>query len=266
MSTFSSRFQYPHNNPAEKRVLALAGGSKLVEFLLAARKWRAFYMAALKRSMRFFSDRYNHIAFHGHIDLPAGFGFDESRGKPRGIAANGKYYSHGYDISFEELPEKIRTQVAAFQSILGCFFAAEVNIGSPHIWRNVHVPASEYSSDKEVFGDGFHQDLVADQFNAQIFILLQETTEDHGPFEYLQPDVQGRQMHYYRKRNRKTPLSVSCKLTGERGDYLLLSTGTTLHRASNPAEGRIRDIMSIPFFPAYTGIGRPMKTLGGPAG
>jgi hypothetical protein len=261
MSTFNSRFQYPHNTPGEKRALALAGGSQFMEFLLAARKWRAFYMASLRRSIRFFSDRYNHIDFHGHVDIPDSFGFDESRAKPRGIPVNGKYYSQGYDIAFEDMPEEIRTQALAFRSILESFFASEVNIGSPHIWRNLHVPAGEYSASQEVFSDGFHQDLVVDQFNTQIFFLLQETTEEHGPFEYLQPDVQRREMHYYRKRDRKTPLTASSKLTGHRGDYFLFSTGTTLHRANNPGEGKLRDIMSIPFFPAYTGIGRPMKSL-----
>ena len=142
-----------------------------------------------------------------------------------------------------------------------CFFASEVNIGSPHLWRNRHVPVEEYSATQEVFGDSFHQDLVVDQFNAQIFFLLHETCEENGPFEYLDPEVQRSEMYYYQTRERKAPLTDSSKLIGHRGDYLLFSTGTTLHRAGNPGIGRSRDIMSIPFFPAYTSIGRPIRSL-----
>ncbi len=261
MSKFNSRFQYPHSTPGEKRALALLGGSRLIEFLFAARKWRAFYLAALKRSIRSFSGRFSHIEFRGRVDIPDGFSFDESRGEPRGIPVKGKHFSLGYDITFECLPDDVRRQILAFRSILECFFASEVNVGNPYLWRNSHVPLGDYSANEEVFADAFHQDLVFDQFNAQIFFLLQETNEEHGPFEHLQSDVQRREMHFYRKRDRKAPLTASSKLIGRRGDYCLISTGTTLHRANNPDQGKFRDIMSIPFFPAYTGIGRPMKSL-----
>ena len=99
-------------------MLALVGGSQIVEFLIAARKWRAFYASSLKRSIRFFSDRYSHLDFRGHVDIPESFIFDESRAKPRGVPVNAKYYSEGYDIAFEELLFKIRNQVLAFRSIL----------------------------------------------------------------------------------------------------------------------------------------------------
>jgi hypothetical protein len=93
-----------------------------------------------------------------------------------------------------------------------------------------------------VFSDAFHQDLVVDQYNMQLFILLQDTTESDGPFEYLDADVQAREMDFYRKRNRKAPLTKSRKLVGKRGDYLLFTTGLTLHRAGIPDKNCHRDI------------------------
>lgn len=259
MGFFGSRFQYPHQTMGERRLLARVGDSKFLEFLFALRKWRIYYLAVLKRSIRFLSDRYNHIEFQGHIEIPESFGFDSSRATPRGAAVGGRHYSSAYALEFGELPSEVQAAALSFIPILECFFADKVNIGSVDIWRNQHVPRGEYSSSEEVFGDGFHQDLVVDQFNAQLFFLLHPTTESHGPFEYLNPDTQQREIAHYRRRNVKTPLTHAKKLTGERGDYLLFSTGTTLHHATNPAEGMIRDMFSISFFPEYAKVGRPAK-------
>ena len=123
------------------------------------------------------------------------------------------------------------------------------------------MPSDIAMAGEEVFSDAFHQDLVFDQYNIQLFILLHDTTEKDGPFEYLDGALQASEMEYYIKRNRKIPLSKSEKLVGKRGDYMLFTTGLTLHKAGIPSENLHRDIMSIAFFPAYTKIGKPISEL-----
>jgi hypothetical protein len=229
--------------------------------LFAVRKWRHYYLSVFKRSVRFLSDKYSHIEFLGHVEIPESFGFDEARAKPRGAMIDGRHFSSGYAVDFDELPAEVKALALSFIPILQCFFADDVNIGSIDVWRNLHVPSSEYSSLDEVFANSFHQDLVVDQYNAQLFFLLHKTTDRHGPFEYLAPDVQQKEIAHYRRRNRKTSLTGAKKFIGERGDYCLFSTGTTLHHATNPAEGETRDMFSISFFPSYAKVGRPVAPL-----
>jgi hypothetical protein len=257
----NSRFQYPHNSSAEIRLLSRFNDSPLLELIFALRKWRAFYMSSAKRALRSLSDQYSHLEFRGHLELSPDFVFEQERAIPRGTAVAGQYFSAGYDLAFSDLPPEIVRLTYSFKSVVECLFASPVNVRPPYVWRNHHVPVEFYAREQEVFADGFHQDLVVDQFNAQLFILLHDTTPEHGPLEYLDPQIQASEMSHYRKRNQKVPVSTSKSLTGKRGDYLLLSTGSTLHRASNPAEGCSRDILSLAFFPSYTSLGTPIESL-----
>lgn len=256
-----SKYQYPHSSPREKVFLAKMGKHYFWEWLFAIKKLRKFYIASFKRALRILTEKYSHIEFHGHMNLPDGFKYSEEFALPRGNEIDGHYYSSGYGLEFSELPPDIQQLVFSFYNILESYFACEVNVNQPQLWRNKHIPEAISGLEGEVFSDAFHQDLVVDQYNIQLFILLHDTTESHGPFEYLDGKSQGKEMDYYRKRNRKIPKSSSVKLVGKRGDYMLFSTGMTLHKAGIPEEGNIRDIFSIGFFPAYTNIGTPMTEL-----
>ncbi len=256
-----TNYQYPHLNASERGLLAKFKDSRFLEKLFAWKKWRRFYLSSFKRSLRTFSEHHSHISFKGHVDLPPDFAFRPEIAAPRGSEVNGQYFSCGYDMPLEDLPTEIRTLILSFRGIIQSYFACETNASSAQLWRNIHVPQAIAQARQEVFADAFHQDLVVDQYNMQLFILLQETTEQDGPFEYLDGEVQVTEMDYYRKRDRKVPLSRSEKLVGKRGDYLLFTTGLTLHRAGVPAEDHQRDIMSIAFFPSYTNIGKPLATL-----
>jgi hypothetical protein len=254
-------YQHPHLSSSEKRLLANFKNPSFFENLFALKKWRRFYLSSFKRSVRTFSERHSHISFRGHIDLPPEFVYRPEMSLPRGSQIDGQYFSSGYDMALEDLPGEIKSLILSFRGIVQNYFACETNASSAQLWRNVHVPPAIAQAQEEVFADAFHQDLVVDQYNLQLFILLQDTTEQDGPFEYLDGEVQVAEMDYYRKRNRKLPLSTSQKLVGKRGDYLLFNTGLTLHRAGVPAENHQRDIMSIAFFPTYTKIGKPLSAL-----
>ena len=243
-------------------MLKTFGNSSALEKLFAAKKWRAYYWSAFKRAVRTYSERHSHISFKGHIDLPPEFGYQDEKSLPRGNQVDGKYFSRGYEVALPDLPQEIRSLILSFRGILQSYFACEAYASKAQFWRNVHVPPAIAEAGAEVFADAFHQDLVVDQYNLQLFILLHDTTEKDGPFEYLDGAVQVHEMDYYRKRNRKVPLSSSKRLVGKRGDYLLFTTGLTLHKAGIPEENHQRDIMSIAFFPAYTNIGQPLSEVG----
>ncbi|MES2510102.1 MAG: hypothetical protein V4625_09240 [Pseudomonadota bacterium] len=254
-------YQHPHLSGSEKRLLSRFGNSTFLESLLAFKKWRPFYLSSFKRSVRTFTEQHAHFSFKGHIDLPPDFVYRPEMAAPRGREVNGQYFSTGYDMNIQDLPEEIRRLTFSFRGIVENYFAAEANACNAQLWRNIHVPPAIAQANEEVFADAFHQDLVIDQYNLQLFILLQDTTAQDGPFEYLDGAVQRNEMDYYRKRDRKVPLSTSQKLVGKRGDYLLFTTGLTLHKAGVPDENHQRDIMSIAFFPTYTNIGKPLSAL-----
>jgi len=255
------KYQHPHLSKPEKKILRKIGGSLFLETLFAIRKWKRFYFSAFKRGVRAIAERHNHLAFTGHIELSDDFKFDEKKAISRGNQLDGVAFSESYAKDFLQLPTDIQDLVLSFKGIVENYFACDANLNQANIWRNFHVPASIADKDAEIFADAFHQDLVFDQYNLQLFILLQDVDEEHGPFEYLNGAITAEDMNFYRKRNRKKARKESVKLTGKRGDFMLFTTGFTLHRAGVPKEGFHRDMFSIAFFPSYTKIGTPISEL-----
>ncbi len=255
------KYQYPLLSESQKKILKIVRNSPFIETLFAIRPLKRYYISAIKRGIRSIAEKHNDIAFPGHIELPKDFKFDEKQAVPRGNQVDGATFSKVYQKDFLELPTDIQDLVLSFKGIVENYFACDANLNRANIWRNFHIPANIVDSEREVFSDTFHQDLVYDQYNIQLFILLQDTDEEHGPFEYLNGDITSDDMRFYRKRNRKKARKESIKLTGIRGDFMLFTTGFTLHRAGIPKEGFHRDIFSIAFFPSYTKIGTPISEL-----
>lgn len=217
--------------------------------LLAKLRAKQFYWrSTLARAIRTFDDRNNHVAIPMKLNLPDDFVYDDNRAMPRGLVKEGRQYSSEYSLQFTEMPEAILEAIRLVVPIARLYFQDDVIIRRPHLWRNYHIPPSYRFQD--VYSDNFHQDLVVDQFNLQLFILLDDVTVDHGPFIYLNPTDQSKYLDETKSRldNLDYP---GIPWVGKRGDAMLFSTGYTLHRASSPAEGIHRDIMSIAFFPAY---------------
>ena len=235
--------------------------ARLMNSINSLRTKRVLYMAAIKRSVRLYNDKFNHIIIKGNIKLPDDFLYEHDIALPRGKSVEDKYFSSGYEKEFNQLPKEILDLIKSFRSTIEIFFADDINVRKPFFWKNWHIPQDIYGGSNEIFSDAFHQDIVFDQYNMQLFILLHDVTEDHGPFEYLDKNEQIKEFEYYRNRDKRIPKTFSNKLVGKRGDFLLFSTGTTLHRASNPSFGYERDIMSIAFFPKYTGSGTPIDQI-----
>jgi hypothetical protein len=214
------------------------------------KSWYRYYLSVFRRSVRFLDETHSHLILKGHVTLPKSLEFEEKKAKPRGKTVDGKSFSYAYDIDYAEMPASLMNWLLAMQNVIEMYFADEVIIVRPTIWRNLNIP-HEYS-DKEIYSDTFHQDLVYDPFNMQLFCLLDTVTPDHGPLEYLDYEIKKKAANYYIRRDKRIAKGDRNILTGKKGDLLLLSTGSTLHRASVPEPNLHRDMLSIPLFPKYT--------------
>ncbi len=194
------------------------------------------------------------LAVHGHVELSNAFHFDEKKAVNRGKAApDGKYYSKYYHLKWDELPTEIKQAVKNYDTILKQFLGDDYLINDAQIWRNTAIPEKYMKT--ELFSQNWHYDKVIDYRNIQLFILLHDTTEKDGPFEYVVEPDEYKLMPEVSSRSEQNLNVVTKKLLGKRGDTFLFSTGSTPHRAGIPDKGRHRDIFSIAFFPQYTSIG-----------
>lgn len=207
-----------------------------------------------------FSKRFFTLAIPGHVDLEESFIFDEARAKDRGAKApDGRYYSKYYNLGWSELPKDIKAKIRSYDSVIRMYLGDDYLINDGLVWRNMSIPPEFKGS--ELFSQHWHYDKVVDFRNIQLFVLLHDTNGEDGPFEYVsEPDEHSIMPSVLKRTNMDVGVKTA-KLTGKRGDCFLFSTGSTPHRAGIPAEGRHRDIFSIAFFPAYTGIGINSKVL-----
>ncbi|MDB4638766.1 hypothetical protein OAE87_01450 [bacterium] len=178
--------------------------------------------------------------------------------QPRGRSHDDKFYSYGYsDSSFETIQvfnSIILDHFDDIEKVIGPGFL----LADPTFWRTTHIP--ENLSSYDIYSQVFHQDSVVDNFNIQIFVLLQDVTSLDGPFEWIDKDHHRKAFNKCRKRDKIVVDDVLVsKLLGKRNDYLILSTGQTLHRDGIPNYDRERVMASIGLFPKYTKIGKPLQ-------
>lgn len=208
-----------------------------------------------------FRMRFIPLAVKTHTDLPDSFIFNEERAASRGRKApDGKYYSSTYALEWPAIPLEIQREIKRFDTVLRLYFGGDYLIHTANVWRNIGIP-DEYRS-LDIYSQVWHYDHVIDYRNVQLFVLLSDTSEDHGPFEYVANASETKINPIVEARNGAELTDADIvKLTGRRGDGMLFSTGSTPHRAGIPKFGNHRDIFSIAFFPLYTGIGINAKTL-----
>lgn len=208
-----------------------------------------------------FRMRFLPLAVQTHVDLPDSFCFESSRAVSRGRQApDGKYYSSTYELDWAQIPEAIKFEIRKFDTVLRLYFGGDYLINTANVWRNIGIP-DEYRA-LDIYSQVWHYDHVVDYRNAQLFVLLSDTSEEHGPFEYLDDPSE---THLYSEAEARSGAELQgvrvAKLTGVRGDGLFFSTGSTPHRVGIPKFGNHRDIFSISFFPLYTGLGVSARKL-----
>lgn len=201
------------------------------------------------------------LAAKTKIELPDDFCFDDSRAVNRGRKApDGKYYSSTYELNWIDIPLAIRREIRNFDTVLRLYFGGDYLINSANVWRNIGIQ-DEYRA-LDIYSQIWHYDHVVDYRNVQLFCLLSDTTDQHGPFEYVANASETELNSDVEARNGAELASADiAKLVGLRGDGMWFSTGATPHRAGIPKFGLHRDIFSIAFFPTYTKIGVSAEEL-----
>ena len=185
--------------------------------------------------------------------LEYNFHLEESRGRQ----LNGKYYSYGYQDHTSQTRSIFTSIIMDHLDDITRVLGSDFLINDPTFWRILHIP--EDSINFDIYSQVFHQDSVRDNFNIQIFVLLQDIDCSHGPFEWIDKQYHRKAFNQCHKRNKVALLDIPiCKLTGKKHDYLILSTGQTLHRDGIPDKGVQRIMASIALFPKYTNIGKPL--------
>jgi len=175
--------------------------------------------------------------------------------EPRGRSHNGEFYSYGYtDKTFETkliFSSIICNHIDDIKKVIGPDFL----LADPTFWRTTFIPGDIQSFD--IYSQVFHQDSVVDNFNIQIFVLLHDVDSSQGPFQWVEKKYHRQAFAQCRNREKiiinDVPVS---NLVGQKGDYLILSTGQTLHRDGIPNYGKERLLASIALFPSYTNIGK----------
>lgn len=199
--------------------------------------------------------RFKLLLVRTHVDLSDDFVFDEKKAVSRGREApDGKTYSSTYELAWSDIPDTIKEEIRNYDSVLRLYFGGDYLINTSSVYRNHGLPEEFRSLD--IYSQVWHYDHVVDYCNVQLMVLLSDTTDLHGPFEYVKnPSAK----HIYRdaqKRNGANIISEKVgKLTGVRGDGIWFATGSMPHRAGIPIDGNFRDMMSVAMFPKHTGIG-----------
>ena len=199
------------------------------------------------------------LEIQGHLPLSHEIKYDYDLESPRGRLYKGNHYSYGYQDSSEKLSSLFRSIVLKYNADIARLLGPSFRMASPTLWRILPLPLEAQCED--IYSQVFHQDSVYDQYNLQIFVLLDDVSVQDGPFQWVDLSYHRKAFPYAIKRNKVSlPSSILVKtLTGQRGDYLLLSTGYTLHRDGIPDLGRQRLMASVGLFPNYTKIGAVFK-------
>jgi hypothetical protein len=206
-----------------------------------------------------FKMRFMILTIPSHVDISDDFIFEEKNAVNRGrVAPDGNYYSSSYELEWQKIPDEIKLKIKEFDSVLRIYFGGDYLIHTANVWRNISLPENYRSLD--IYSQIWHYDYVVDYRNVQLFVLLTDTTDLHGPFEFIENSSETELSKVAKERN-GLGLTGGRKFTGIRGDAMLISTGAIPHRDGIPMFGNHRDIFSIGFFPKYTGIGIDAKSL-----
>ncbi len=121
------------------------------------------------------------------------------------------------------------------------------------IYRNYKI--DNFLSKHDVYSNIWHMDSHDGNRMIRIFVLLTSVTDSDGPLYYL--DREGTKKNWDKLRERWTfdkkysdyEYSEQKILTGEKGDYLLINTSSSAHRASIPEN--FRDILAVTLYPSW---------------
>lgn len=148
-----------------------------------------------------------------------------------------------------------KTIIDAVQSYYQCY----LKVTDVMAWRNRHYSPEE-SGLGEVYSNRWHLD--GSQLNTMTyFVTLRELTDADGPF-HVQAKPRTKQLireGFTREDCRIPPSRLEAPeyvnvVTGPAGANYCAAVGRVLHRAGEPAEGHVRDIIKFGFAPSSTSL------------
>jgi hypothetical protein len=160
-------------------------------------------------------------------------------------------YSSGYTT--EQIPREFVEIISNHRETIEKYLGSGFLCGKPLVFRNYNFDLKFRCYD--IYSNIWHQDSHDGNRILKIFILLHHTSDEHGPFHYLNfKDVKS---HWSILRNRwsfpnmkRLPIfEEQMKITGEAGDYVILDTSRCSHRASIPSD--FRDMAAITLYPNW---------------
>lgn len=178
------------------------------------------------------------------------------------IEHDGEVYSRGIGthlpdvrFNFEQFTEVEKLINDEVRELLKSYYGSYFQIDYMKLYRNYHVP-SEIIETTEVYSDQWHTDSY--QPNAmKIFVNLNDVTNSHGPLHVApREDTKNIVGMTYSRKQEGVPgriveqKSDVIKATGKTGTATFANSNLCLHRASNPAEGNVRDLAMLVFNPS----------------
>jgi len=139
----------------------------------------------------------------------------------------------------------------AIHDYLGKNFQIEYSM----FFRNYNIP--DYLETFNVYSNVWHQDSHDGFKLLKIFVLLHDTTDDDGPFFFLERKDTIKHWNKLRDRfgfhqsveKKIMKFDEEKKFTGKKGDYLIINTSNCMHRASIPKN--YRDMVQILLYPNW---------------
>tara|TARA_A100001011_G_C14284039_1_gene832841 strand:+ start:1568 stop:2311 length:744 start_codon:yes stop_codon:yes gene_type:complete len=187
----------------------------------------------------------------GNVDI-LDVKFDEKKSDYRGHLDQKKHVlSKSYFTS--TIPDFFVKIIKDNEDLIAEFLGKNFVTDKALFFRNYNIP--EYLESHDIYSNIWHLDSGAGFKLLKIFVLIEDTNIDDGPFHFLERKDTINHWDQLRDRWSFDILKELKKfkeqqiLTGKRGDYLILSTSTCMHRASIPS--KVRDMAQITIYPKW---------------
>ncbi len=160
-------------------------------------------------------------------------------------------YSSGYEL--DEIPGEYKTIIEDNKNIIEKYVGKQFLYEKPIVFRNYNFDEAFCCYD--IYSNIWHQDSHDGNRLLKIFVLLHDTDDSHGPFHYLEFSFVKKYWSILKERWGFTAMrnlaqfEEQTKIVGKAGNYVILDTSRSSHRASIPKE--FRDMMSITLFPKW---------------
>lgn len=185
----------------------------------------------------------------GNIILDSALVFDTTRATQRGNGA----INHSLSYRLNDIPREYREIILRHKDHICKYLGNNFLYESVLVFRTMNMPIDLETYD--VYSNIWHQDSHDGDRLLKIFILLSDVAEDDGPFTYL--DREGTLQHWaelaerwdFSKFAKMPKFPEEKKVTGKRGDYLIINTANCMHRGSIPRQHR--DMMQITLYPSW---------------